>query len=232
MRPSITRASGLGLTRRELLWQTGLWLGPDEERTLAEGRSDDPQLPIEVEDPDATRPFGELHDRDRMVAEYRMLRFSTDLHPLALVRDRLPPGTISSERLVDLPQGAIVTLAGVVIARQRPQTAKGYVFILLEDEFGHINAIVKPDVYERCRTAVRMEPFLTVRGRLQRDGSVLNVIALDVAALEMNGKPGTAREVLHPKEERHSYERTQRTVESFAYLTALRQSPPDVKSSG
>ncbi len=191
--------NGLGLTRRELLWQTGLWLGPDEERTRARGRSDDPQIPIAIPDPDADRPFGELRDTDRMVAEYRMLRFSTDLHPLYLVRDRLAPGTISSERLADLPQGTIVTLAGVVIARQRPQTAKGYVFILMEDEFGHINTIVKAKVYEKCRAAVRMEPFLSVKGRLQRDGAVLNVIALEVTALEMHGRPGAARRVLRPK---------------------------------
>jgi error-prone DNA polymerase len=220
---------GLGLTRRELLWQTGLWLGPDEERTRARGRSDDPQLPIEVEDPDAGRPFRELEDRDRMLAEYRMLRFSTDLHPLALVRDRLPRETISSERLATLPQGAVVTLAGVVIARQRPHTAKGYVFILMEDEFGHVNVIVKPAVYEKCRAAVRMEPFLSVRGRLQRDGSVLNVIALEVAELEVASPgPGAIRKVGHPRNDTPPPD----AQSPFAYLTALRQTPPDAKSWG
>jgi error-prone DNA polymerase len=210
---------GLGLTRRELLWQTGLWLGPDEERTRAYGRADDPQLPIALDDPDAGRAFGELDDRGRMVAEYRMLRFSTALHPLGLVRDRLPPETTSSDRLPGLPQGAIVILAGIVIARQRPQTAKGYVFVLIEDEFGHINVIVKPKIYEKCRSAVRMEPFLKIRGRLQRDGATLNVIALKVEALRTN-----------PAEEKRGP--PHHATDPFAYLTALRQSPPDVKSFG
>jgi hypothetical protein len=85
-----------------------------------------------------------------------------------------------------------VTLAGIVVARRRPQTAKRYIFILIEDEFGHINVIVKPKMYERCRAAVRMEPFLLVRGRLQKDGATLNVIAHRVEALEVGGRAGAA----------------------------------------
>ncbi|NIU29376.1 MAG: hypothetical protein GWN82_01150, partial [Gemmatimonadetes bacterium] len=73
--------------------------------------------------------------------------------------------------------------------RQRPQTAKGYVFVLMEDEHGPINVIVKPDVYERDRSAVRMEPFLAVRGRLQKDGDTLNVIAYEIEALRVPGTP-------------------------------------------
>jgi error-prone DNA polymerase len=225
---------GLGLTRRELLWQTGLWLGPDEERTRAYGRADDPQLPFRMEDPDALRTFGELDDQSRMVAEYRMLRFSTELHPLGLVRDRLPPETISSDRLSELSQGAIVTLAGIVNARQRPQTAKGYVFILIEDEFGHINVIVKPKIYEMYRSVVRMEPFLKVRGRLQKDGATLNVIALDVEALRTAGgmqaigatSPDSAADPKNGRDPSHQ------ATDPFSYLTALRQSPPDVKNFG
>ncbi len=180
---------GLGLTRRELLWQAGLWLGPDQERSRAQGRSDDPQLPLGFADPDAGRAFPDLEERDRIVADYRMLRFSTGRHPLALVRDALPPEMVGADRLPALENGSPVTVAGVVVARQRPQTAKGYLFVLLEDEFGHINVIVKPTVYETCRAVVRMEPFLAVRGRLQKDGATLNLIAAEVAALRV---PATA----------------------------------------
>ncbi len=210
---------GLGLTRRELLWQTGLWLGPDEERRRARGRSDDPQYSVGFSDPDTDRSFHDLDDRNRIVAEYRMLRFSTELHPLSLVRDRLPPSTLSSDRLPELSEGATVTLAGIVIARQRPQTAKGYVFVLIEDEYGHINVIVKPKIYDRCRAAVRMEPFLWVRGKLRKDGATLNVIAQEVKALRVaeNGSPS--------KTPSHA-------EDSFAYLSSLREHPPGTRSFG
>ena len=88
--------------------------------------------------------------------------------------------TISSGQLKELPTGSTVQLAGIVVARQRPQTAKGYVFVLFEDEDGPINVIVKPDIYKRDRTTIRMEPFVAVRGRLQKDGETINVIAFEV----------------------------------------------------
>jgi len=233
---------GFGLTRRELLWQTGLWLGPDEERTRARGRADDPQLSLAVRDVDPARPFRDLDGGDRLLAEYRMLRFSTERHPLEMVRDRLPPGTLSSDRLPLLPQGAIVTLAGIVIARQRPHTAKGYVFVLIEDEHGHVNVIVKPAVYEKCRSAVRTEPFLRVRGRLQRDGVVLNVIALEVEALQpgrggVGARPSSPTSVrAAPPVPRGDPPDTPGASggrgDPFLYLTALRETPPGVKSFG
>jgi len=215
-----------GLTRRELLWQTGLWLGPEEERTRAEGRADDPQLPFLFRDPDADLAFPNLDGETRMVAEYRMLHFSTELHPFALVRNQIPPGTISSGQLADRPTGSIVTVTGIVIARQRPQTARGHVFVLLEDEHGHINVIVNPSVYEACRAAVRMEPFLKVRGRLQRDGSSLNLVALELESLEVRAPGGD------PPSETHAPEAGRSPRDPFVYLTELRQHPPGVKSFG
>jgi error-prone DNA polymerase len=242
-----------GLTRRELLWQAGLWLGPEEERARGRnrfrGRADDEQLVLTTIEPveevrkdapmdgrspggvgerevgQAFRRFPDLDDRDRLVAEYRMLRFSTDLHPIALVREQLPRGVgrevVGSDRLPDLPQGATVTLAGIVVARQRPHTAKGYIFVLIEDEFGHINVIVKPEVYEDCRSAVRMEPFLLVRGRLQKDGATLNVIAREVGALRAGGE-GEER----PKDGEGS------APDPFRYLTTLSENPPEARSWG
>ena len=214
---------GFGLTRRELLWQTGLWLGPDEERARAQGRSDDLQFSVVLSDPDTDRSFRDLDERNRIVAEYRMLRFSTELHPLSLVRDRFPPSTLSSDRLPELSEGSTVTLAGIVIARQRPQTAKGYVFILIEDEYGHINVIVKPKIYDRCRAAVRMEPFLLVRGKLRKDGATLNIIAQDVQALQYRPERGRS-----PSPSETPSENTG----SFAYLSSLREHPPGMKSFG
>jgi error-prone DNA polymerase len=230
-----------GMTRRELLWQAGLWLGPEEDSERSGGRDDHPQTELGLEDPYARIRFPDLDDSERMVAEYRMLHFSTDLHPLSLLRDELPPETVTGDRFSDLPNHSTVTVAGIVVARQRPHTAKGYVFVLMEDESGPINVIVKPKIYEKCRTTVRMEPFLVVRGRLQKDGLTTNVIAHTVKAIRVReaeqpgGEPAEQPEVLHPA--------LLGTLESWAgqehsphapfrYLTALRQSPPGIKNFG
>jgi error-prone DNA polymerase len=229
----------MGLTRRELLWQAGLWLGPESDPDRVGGREDHPQFEMGLGDPYADWSFPELEDSDRLIAEYRMLHFSTALHPLSLLRDRLPPETVSSDRFSDLPQHANVTVAGIVVARQRPSTAKGYVFVLMEDEIGPINVIVKPDIYERDRTIVRMEPFLLVRGRLQKDGGTMNVIASEVRALrvgrsehERDLQPALPATLEYWGEHRNPQPETTDPEASFRYLTALRQSPPGVKNFG
>jgi error-prone DNA polymerase len=186
-----------GLTRRELLWQAGLWLGPEMDPERTGGRKDHAQVEMALADPYAGIPFGDMGADERMVSEYRMLRFSASLHPLALIRGQLPRGTISSGQMKALPNGSTVRLAGIVVARQRPQTAKGYVFVLFEDEDGPINVIVKPKIYQRDRTTIRMEPFVAVRGRLQKDGETTNVIAYEVTALRLRGVP-TKEEELFP----------------------------------
>jgi error-prone DNA polymerase len=178
-----------GLTRRELLWQAGLWLGPETENERTGGREDHAQTELALVDPYEALSFPDLGPTDRMVAEYRMLRFSADLHPLTLLKGILPDGTVSSDRLPHLRQHSTVRVAGLVTTRQRPGTAKGYIFVLMEDEHGPINVIVKPTIYKRDRNAVRMEPFLAVRGRLQKDGDTLNVIAYEVEALRVPGAP-------------------------------------------
>ncbi len=259
---------GLGLTRRELLWQAGLWLGPESDDERTGGRDDHAQTELELQDPYAGLAFPDLGPTDRMVAEYRMLHFSAELHPLSLLRHQLPSGTVTTDRLPDLPQHATVRVAGLVTARQRPGTAKGYVFVLMEDESGPVNVIVKPDVYEKCKSVVRMEPFLAVRGRLQKDGATLNVIAIEIHALRVPGAPvrrsglsrsapanghangngpgGDARPVdvggldadaedLHaalPGTLEYWADPSGPGPSPFRYLTALRQSPPGIKSFG
>ena len=153
-----------------------------------------------------------------------------------MLRDELPTETVTGDRFSDLPNHSTVTVAGIVVARQRPATAHGYVFILMEDESGPINVIVKPKIYEKCRTTVRMEPFLVVRGRLQKDGLTTNVIAHTVKAVRV-------REVMQPEALHPVHPALLGTLESWAepersprapfrYLTALRQSPPGIKNFG
>ena len=217
-----------GLTRRELLWQVGLWLGPESDARRTGGRNDHPQQELPLDDPYADLRFGGLDDAERLVAEYRMLRFSTQLHPLSLLRDQLPPDTIGSDRFPDVPDRSMVRVAGLVTARQRPSTAKGYVFVLMEDEHGAINVILKPDVYEEFRSDVRLEPFLVVRGRLQKDGATMNVIATEVHAVRAGPRSGLDDAELQPA--------LPGTLEYWAagsrHLTALRQNSPGSKSWG
>ncbi len=252
--------SGFGLTRRELLWQAGLWLGPETDNERTGGREDHAQTELELADPYANLSFPDLGPTDRMVAEYRMLRFSAELHPLTLLKGVLPDGTVSSDRLPYLRQHSTVRVAGLVTTRQRPGTAKGYVFVLMEDEYGPINVIVKSDIYKRDRNAVRMEPFLSVRGRLQKDGDTLNVIAYEVNALRVPGTPvrrrgmsetyatanGNGRLAVQegPEEDlddlptslpgtlEYWADPDRQGPSPFRYLTALRQNPPGIKSWG
>lgn len=213
----------LGLTRRELLWQVGLWLGPETDTRRTPDRGDHPQGELELGDPYAGIAFPDLEPMDRMVAEYRMLRFSTDLHPISLMQNQLPEGRIVSDCFSEAANGSTVTVAGLVVARQRPQTAHGYVFVLMEDECGQINIIVKPEIYERDRIIVRMEPFLLVRGRLQKDGMTTNVIAYEVRPLS----PGR-----DARKEPHAGGTSPERKAPFEYLTALRASPPGIKNFG
>jgi error-prone DNA polymerase len=267
-----------GLTRRELLWQAGLWLGPETDGDSSGGREDHAQTELALDDPYAGMAFPDLGEHDQMIAEYRMLRFSANLHPLALLQHALPEGTVGSDRLPHLEQGSTVRVAGLVTTRQRPGTAKGYVFVLMEDEHGPINVIVKPDIYKRDQSSVRMEPFLTVRGRLQKDGDTLNVIAFEVEALRVPGTPvrrrgmsrsyqdgrrpetAAVRELASPDDADTQSESTEGLMappnstslhtslpepletwvdpdekpvtNPYQYLTALRQSPPGIKSFG
>ncbi len=249
-----------GLTRRELLWQAGLWLGPESDDERTGGRDDHAQIEMALDDPYAGLAFPDLDATDRMVAEYRMLRFSAQLHPLALLKEQLPADTVTSDRLPHLRQHATVRIAGLVTARQRPGTAKGYVFVLMEDEAGPINVIVKPDIYQRDRTSVRMEPFLSVKGRLQKDGDTINVIAYELQALRVpgapvrrrglsrstpasNGRAGVAAVREDGPEAGALHASLPGTMEywadpdrggptPFRYLTALRQSAPGIKSFG
>jgi error-prone DNA polymerase len=115
---------------------------------------------------------------------------------MAILRDRLRlPGRdavtlATSAQLPRLPNGCAVAVAGLVIARQRPGTARGTMFLLFEDEWGTVNLIVSAAVYERHRHLARAEPLLLARGRLERSEGVINVIVRELAPLESYLEPG------------------------------------------
>jgi error-prone DNA polymerase len=159
----------LGRPRRALLWELGLVPRP-QPLPGSGGRLR--QLPLPLQPTASTPELAEETAWERMLAEYRALGLSLGPHPLALLRPHLPEGTARSADLAGLAQGARVAVAGLVVARQRPATAKGVVFLLLEDEQGLVSLVLPPPAYERQRALVRGEPLLLARGRLEtRQGS-------------------------------------------------------------
>jgi len=166
--------------RRDLLWRLGLVPRPQtvpgsggEEKQLA--------LPLEptVETPDLPEPTV----WERMLADYKRTSLSIGVHPLELLRPHLPPGTLTSLELLERPNGSRVAVAGMVVARQRPATANGVVFMLLEDEHAQVNLILPPQVYERFRAVVRGEPLLLARGRYEHVDRNRNILVGELRSL-------------------------------------------------
>jgi error-prone DNA polymerase len=117
-------------------------------------------------------------EAEDLFADYRSLGFTLGRHPLALLRDRFRRRSVAgAEALQQLPDGAPVSVAGLVITRQRPATASGVTFVTLEDETGQVNVVVWRHVGERCYRALVQSRLMEVRGRLQRESGVTHVIA-------------------------------------------------------
>jgi error-prone DNA polymerase len=149
--------------RRTALWQLGL-AGTAE--TMGEGEGT--QLSLQLELPAAPR-LRKLGRWQQLIADYSTTGVTVGEHALAILRERLVvPKLATSAQLARLPNGCDVAVAGLVIARQRPGTAGGTMFLLFEDEFGTINLIVAKEVYERHRLLARAEPLLLAHGRLER----------------------------------------------------------------
>ena len=145
------------------------------------------QLSLGLELP-AAPELAPLDDWDAMIADYATTGLTVDRHPLRLLREGLSArGIVSSADLDDLPHNAHVRVGGIVVARQRPGTAKGVVFLLLEDETGTVNVIIPPKVYARDRLTVRTEPLVVVEGALERfasAGGAINLLVQRIAPLD------------------------------------------------
>ncbi len=190
-----------GLQRRELLWQLGLLTesqatrereqalapvptsGPTKRRTRR-GRVDGRQAPLPLPTIQDMAELPRLAPWQEIAWDYEAMGLSNRPHPMALVRPYLNEGVISSLQFGGpgnpnrLPQGARVEIAGMVVTRQRPQTASGVMFMLLEDEFGLANIVVYAPLQERQRELVRATPFVIIRGRIDNEKSGFpNVIA-------------------------------------------------------
>ena len=113
---------------------------------------------------------------EEVIEDYASLRMTLRAHPVRLVRHRLG-GTIPSDHLLDVPDASVVTIAGLVLVRQRPGTAKGVIFVTLEDETGVSNVIVWPKVLDTSRRVILSARLMRVTGKLQREGIVTHIVA-------------------------------------------------------
>jgi error-prone DNA polymerase len=167
--------------RRQALWL----LGVSAPGVSVAGGT---QLALPVE-PGESPELRELSPWERLIADYGSTRVTLHEHPMELMRPGLEAGLATAADLERLRHGTRVRTAGLVVARQRPATAKGVTFMLLEDEHGAINVIVAPPVYEAHRLTVRAEPMVLVEGRLERRDGVTNVVATAVRRLERPDLP-------------------------------------------
>jgi error-prone DNA polymerase len=127
-----------------------------------------------------------MNVEERLVADFRGTGMTVGPHPMAYHRPRLDRmGIHKAVELCNIPTGRRLRIGGCVIARQRPGTAKGFVFLSLEDETGVANAIVNPDLFQQNRLLLSSEQFLMVDGILQNQDNVISVKAIRVEPLHV-----------------------------------------------
>jgi error-prone DNA polymerase len=171
--------------RREALWRVGV---TGAGRVAGSGTQ--LALPMEPPEPPRLEPLGEW---GKLIADYRSTGMTVEKHPMKLLRPGLDPKLARSSDLQKIDHGASVEIAGMVTARQRPETANGITFMLLEDERGSVNLIVPPPVYDRHRALVRTAPLIRARGRLERREGTVNVVVNGLAALERTMPPARSK---------------------------------------
>jgi error-prone DNA polymerase len=160
----------------ELFRDSGFGIRDSDERERFE-RDERPERAERIERPERS-PLPIMDDHERLRADYGGMGLTIGPHPMSLRRGDLALRGVL--RAADLPQardGRRVRVAGMVITRQRPGTAKGFVFLTLEDETGISNVIIRPDLFDRERMTVIRHPFLLVEGVLQHQDGVLSVKA-------------------------------------------------------
>ncbi len=164
----------MGLDRRQALWET-------------KALRDAPELPIfqhaEADDQgeEAFVQLPQMPQAEHVVADYQTLRLSLKAHPMAFFRKSLTrQGYVRASSLKEIRHGERVSLAGLVLVRQKPGSAKGVCFITLEDETGVANLVIWPKMFESYRPIIMTSRVLVVHGVVQTDGRVIHVVAHDL----------------------------------------------------
>jgi len=162
------------VARRRLLWDLGVL-----ERSSRNG--------LMLDYPEYQVPLPGMTDWEEIAAEYSIQGFSTRLHPMQIIRGSISEdGVSTSSEALALANGDSVRTAGYVVCRQAPRTAKGHVFLTLEDEAGLLNIVLKPHVYQKHRYVVRTQPLLIIDGVLQKREGITNIIAKHIVSLQPN----------------------------------------------
>lgn len=183
-RVALTRAEALQLARAGAFaaWE------PDRRRAAWEAlRAAGDTLPLA---PARVVPYAPraLTERELLFLDYLATGICVTGHPMQHVRDRLVRGgAVGSADFESLRDGARVIVGGLVTVRQRPASAKGTIFLLLEDEWGFINVIVNRTVAEQHAEVVKFAPFVVVEGKFERNGAVMNVVARRLRELDGGG---------------------------------------------
>jgi error-prone DNA polymerase len=173
----------LGQPRRELLWG---WQERWHGHGLRRGIEKQSELRLNGTAPALPR----IDDFDANQLEYRISDLSTGHHLIHFCRERLVKmGALESNKLASIRNNQKVRVAGLVITRQAPSTAKKIRFFTLEDEFGQVNVTIKPDVYERYRQVANRQPILIIDGVMQRNDGVYSVLASHIEALHGIPRP-------------------------------------------
>jgi error-prone DNA polymerase len=194
-----TRVSELNRKELVALAQIGAlnWLGEVEHRRDALWQVEQAARPVgpllrgaeEPEEQGSKRaPLRKMNNDERLGADFSGTGLTTGPHPMSYHRAMLrEDGILSTEEMMRRSHEQQVRIAGCVIARQRPGTAKGFVFVSLEDETGIANIIIAPDVFEQNRVVVTRSRILLIEGRLQIQDGVVHVKAQLIYALDISG---------------------------------------------
>ena len=171
--------AALGLARREALWAIrGLSDTPLALFAAADRRDD--RSRAELDEPDVVIPA--MTAGAEVVEDYRTVSLSLRAHPLAFLRRDLAGESVRPcIDLATMRDHMAVKVSGLILVRQRPGSAKGVMFITLEDESGIANVVVWPDLFERHRRVILTATMLLVRGRVQREGAVIHVVAEEIS---------------------------------------------------
>jgi len=159
----------MGLGRRDALWAVKA-IGGERPLPLFEAAGETER----GEEPPVTLP--PMSEGEAVVADYRALRLTLRRHPMALLRPAMGRD-LPAEKLLETQDGRHIAVSGLVLVRQRPGTAKGVIFITLEDETGTANIIVWPAKFETFRRQILTARMMRIAGRLQREGQVIHVVA-------------------------------------------------------
>jgi error-prone DNA polymerase len=188
--------NALGGSRRQALWQIEQPLELDlfsrHQMDLSSAAAAEPPAPYE-----APPPLPEMTAWERLCADFASTAVTVGSHPMRQIRRQLKGHLWTAADLTTAADGQRVSVAGAVICRQRPGTAKGVFFLSLEDETGIVNCVLWPSLFERKRLLVAQEPYLQVRGKVQKSQGTIHVIARSVARLSLDDAPVSASHDFH-----------------------------------